>query len=125
MMLGILPKGNLVAIVLTMVVLALRMHLGSAMVSMLAFSVAGYSLDPITDRLGLMLLTNQHLAGLWSQFYQLPLAPWTSLNNTGVTGSLVFGLMPFVLTRDVQRRCTCNNSEACRLYLEPPRGLAW
>ena len=105
MMLGVLPKDNLVAMVVTLIVLSFRMHLGAAMMSMLAFSVSGYCLDPLTHPLGLMLLTNEHLERLWVQFYQLPFAPWTSLNNTVVMGSLVFGLLATVPTYWTCKRC--------------------
>jgi len=104
MMLGILPKGNLVALLLSMLLLSLRMHLGAAMVSMLVFSVVGYYLDPLTHRLGLLMLTNDLLAGSWARFYQLPLAPWTSLNNTVVAGSLLLGLTSVVPTYWLSKR---------------------
>ena len=104
MMLGILPKGNLVAVLLSVLLLAFRMHLGAAMVSMLVFSVVGYCLDPLTHRLGLLVLTNGYLNGLWVRLYQLPLAPWTSLNNTVVTGSLILGLATVGPTYWLSRR---------------------
>ena len=104
MMLGILPKGNLVALLLSVLFLALRMHLGAAMVSMLVFSVVGYYLDPLTHRMGLLVLTNNLLNGLWVRFYQLPLAPWTSLNNTVVTGSLMLGLTSMAPTYWLSKR---------------------
>ena len=52
----------------------------------------GVLLDPLSHRIGLGLLHLTWLRPVWTWLYNLPLAPWTSFNNTVVLGSLVLGL---------------------------------
>jgi uncharacterized protein (TIGR03546 family) len=92
MLLGLVPKGNLLAILLSLTIFASRANLGMAMVSALAFSILGPFCDPLTHRVGLALLTWNALEPTWSNLYNLPLVPWTAFNNTVVLGNLVLGI---------------------------------
>ncbi len=98
MMLGLLPKGNLLAICLSMAICASRVNIAVAMLSALAFSSTGMLADPLTDRLGLMLLKWDVLRPMWTSLYNLPLAPWTAFNNTVVLGSCLLGTLLFYPT---------------------------
>lgn len=91
MVLGMVPKGNLLAVALVMVILAFRVNVAVAMVSALAFSLIGPLTDPLTHRLGHWVLTRPALWPHWAQLYELPLAPWTRFNNTVVMGSILLG----------------------------------
>jgi uncharacterized protein (TIGR03546 family) len=93
MMIGLVPKGNLLAVVLSMVLLSTRANLAVGMLSALVFSVVGMFLDPLTDPLGLAVLNHEALRPTWLRLYRLPLAPWTSLNHGVVMGSLILGLV--------------------------------
>ena len=93
MMLGLLPKGNLLAICLSLAIGACRVNMAVAMLSALAFSCVGMLADPLTGRLGLMLLKWDALRPTWTTFYNLPLAPWTAFNNTVVLGSCLLGML--------------------------------
>ena len=92
MILGLLPKGNLLAVGISTVILATRVNLGTAMLAAAVFSFAGVFLDPFTHELGWSLLNAEALQPTWTFLYGLPLAPWTSFNNTVVLGSLMAGL---------------------------------
>ena len=91
-LLGILPKGNLVAVILTAVILATRANLGVGILTAVFFSFAAPVADPITHRIGLAVLTHDTLGPPWSRLFDWPLLPWTALNNTVVMGSLILGL---------------------------------
>ncbi|MCY2988473.1 MAG: TIGR03546 family protein [Planctomycetota bacterium] len=93
MMLGLLPKGNLLTICLSMTICACRVNIAVAMLSALAFSCVGMLADPLTNRLGLMLLQWDVLRPTWTSLYNLPLAPWTAFNNTVVLGSCLLGTL--------------------------------
>lgn len=95
MLLGLIPKGNLIAIAFTTLLFASRVHLGAAVLSSIGFSWVGLLLDPLADRLGGALLTWGPLQPLLAGLYELPLAPWTHFNNTVVFGSLILGLLAF------------------------------
>ena len=96
LMLGLMPKGNLLAFGLTAAILAVRVHVPTAMLTTVVVSLIGTVFDPLTHPLGLTLLTNQSLQPLWRFLYRQPFAPWTSMNNTVVLGSLCLGLLAFV-----------------------------
>ncbi|WP_141732835.1 hypothetical protein [Oligoflexus tunisiensis] len=59
------------------------------------------------DALGLMVLREPALKGLWTQMYNAPVLPWTRFNNSMVMGAtvLAFALMPvwIVLSLTIRR----------------------
>ena len=95
MLVGLVPKDNLTAAVLGMLLLSLRLNLAAGSLSTLLFMWIGMLSEPILDRVGYALLTLPSLEPYWSRLYQLPLVPWTGINNTLVLGSLVLGLALF------------------------------
>jgi uncharacterized protein (TIGR03546 family) len=95
MLVGLVPKGNLTAILLMGVLLASRVNLGTGMIGAVMFSWLAAALDPLSHRIGEALLTRESLQPMWTHLYRLPLAPWTALNNTVVLGSLLLGLWLF------------------------------
>lgn len=109
MLIGLVPKGNLTAAALTVVFLGTRVNLGTGLAGAVLFSWIGMLTDPLTHRIGAALLTQASLEPMWAWLYQLPLAPWTALNNTVVLGSLLLGLWLFYpvfrLTELIVRRC--------------------
>ena len=90
---GLIPKGNLIAIAMMMVLCASRINLGIGLLTVFAVSWAGVFVDPLTHRLGAWLLAHETLVPFWTRFYDMPIAPWTSFNNTVVLGSFVTGLL--------------------------------
>lgn len=99
---GLVPKGNLIAVGLMTVLYAANVNLAAGMMGAFLFSWAGLVLDPYTDRIGHWLLTHQSLTPHWTYLYNLPGMPWTAFNNTVVLGSLALGL---VLFYPVYRTC--------------------
>jgi uncharacterized protein (TIGR03546 family) len=89
---GLVPKGNLTAAILCLVVLAVRCNLAAAALATMVFSWLGMCLDPLTHRLGLALLTSPMLRPAWDWLYEQPLMPWMRLHNTVVLGNLLTGL---------------------------------
>lgn len=92
LVLGFVPKDNLLAVLLGMLLLALRFNLTLATTSAALFSGVAAMLDPVADALGRSVLTHPSFAPLWASLYELPLAPWTRFNNTIVMGSLLLAL---------------------------------
>jgi len=93
MVVGLVPKGNLTAIALMMFLCMLRVNLGIGMLSAFAFSWVGVWLDPISHRIGKELLSQTSLQIFWTELFDLPILPWTALNNTVVLGSFVLGMI--------------------------------
>ncbi|HUT90400.1 MAG TPA: TIGR03546 family protein [Thermoguttaceae bacterium] len=95
MLIGLVPKGNLTAVLLAVILLASRVNLGAGMIGAALFSWVGMLVDPLSHRIGQAFLTHESLQPTWAYLYDLPLAPWTALNNTVVLGSLLLGLWLF------------------------------
>lgn len=95
MVLGLLPKGNLLAVIAAVVFCAARINLGIGAASAVLFSAIAVWFDPITHVIGLKLLTTEWLQPAWTTLFNTPVIPWTRFNNTVVLGSLAMGLALF------------------------------
>jgi len=95
MMVGLLPKGNLTAAAISMFILATHANLAAAALSGTAFSWAGIWTDPLAHRIGSAILTEPAWQKTFARLYELPLVPWTALNNTVVLGSLILAIVLF------------------------------
>ncbi len=93
--LGLIPKGNLFAVVFLLLFFALNVNKGMALMSATFFTPLGYAVDALAHRIGLALLKAPALHGLWTALYDLPVVPLTRFNNTVVLGNLVLGLALF------------------------------
>lgn len=97
-LLGLVPKGNLLAVGLSCAFLSVRVHLATGAVVGLAATFLAGSLDTLFHNLGEAILTRPSFQALFAQLYELPFGPWTAFNNTIVCGSLVVGLVAFYPT---------------------------
>lgn len=86
---GIVPKGNLVSILLIGLLVSLRVNHGMAALAAVSFSFLTVWLDPWTHQLGSVLLGAERVQGFLGRIWNWPLMPWTELNNTIVMGSTV------------------------------------
>jgi uncharacterized protein (TIGR03546 family) len=113
-MIGLVPRGNLLAIVLAFVLAATRLNLGIAALGALLAALIGSQFDTVFDQLGWMILSRPELADVWTWMYSQPLLPWTSFNNSVVMGSFVTGLLLFLplhfCTRPLFNRYACTLS---------------
>jgi uncharacterized protein (TIGR03546 family) len=92
MMIGLIPKGNLIAVALMTLFCALRINVAAGTAAIFLFSWVGMLLDLVSHRLGHSLLTTAALQPVWTSLYNLNLVPWTAFNNTVVLGSTLIGL---------------------------------
>ena len=89
---GLIPKGNLVSLVLIGLLVSLRVNHGMAALSAVAVSFLAFRFDPWTHQLGSEVLQAPKTRELLQRFWDMPLVPWTDLNNTVVMGSTIIGL---------------------------------
>lgn len=94
-MIGLLPKGNLIAVGLTILLFAVRVNLGAGLSVIFIISCLSTYLDPLTHGLGVRLLSHPLLHRFLAQSYELPIVPWTALNNSVVIGALLLGIALF------------------------------
>ena len=92
MLLGLVPKENLTALVLGVLLFSIRVNLAAGLATAFAFSWIGMLLDPAAHRLGWQILSHGALQPAFAWCYELPLVPWSGLDNTVVVGQLVLGL---------------------------------
>lgn len=88
MIVGFMPKGNLIAISLFVAIFALRVNSSVAILSATIFSAIGASCDSFAHKLGANVLAIQSFEPCYASIYNLPLGPWLGFNNTVVMGSL-------------------------------------
>jgi uncharacterized protein (TIGR03546 family) len=92
MVIGLVPKGNLIALSLCVLLFSMRCNKGLGLAAAVAFSFVGAWTDPFAHRLGLAALSFEPLQAKCASIFHVPLGPWLGLNNTVVTGSLLIGL---------------------------------
>ncbi len=92
-LIGLVPKGNLLALTLGVVLAASRANLGVAAGTILVFSFLSPYFDGLSDAIGGWLLGQPSLQQMWTELYNTPLMPWTSFYNSIVLGSFVLGLL--------------------------------
>jgi len=97
LLLGIVPHGNLLAVSLVVVVLSLKLNHAMAALTAIgtSFLVAAY-VDPLAHRVGDTVLSHPEIQPLAMRAWEMPLMPWTDLNNTVVMGSFVIGVFALV-----------------------------
>jgi uncharacterized protein (TIGR03546 family) len=92
MVIGLVPKGNLIALSLCVLLFSMRCNKGLGLAAAVAFSFVGSWTDPFAHRLGLAALSFEPFQATYASIFKLPLGPWLGLNNTVVAGSLLMGL---------------------------------
>ena len=93
MIIGLTPTFSLHNIVVVFLILVIKVNLTAAILSMFAFDLIGFGVDPLSDWLGYAILTSTALRPLWIEAYNAVVIPFTRFNNTLVMGSLVISLI--------------------------------
>jgi len=91
-LLGVVPHGNLLAVILLVILLSLRVNHGIAALATVATTFIATRLDPYAHEIGRMVLTSDRVGPRMATIWQMPFVPWTDLNNTVVMGSTLIGL---------------------------------
>jgi uncharacterized protein (TIGR03546 family) len=92
MVIGLMPKGNLIVLSLCVLLFSLRVNAGLGLIAAVLFSCVAPLVGSFADRLGLAVLSADSLQASYAAVFKLPLGPWLGFHNTVVTGSLLIGL---------------------------------
>jgi uncharacterized protein (TIGR03546 family) len=122
LLLGLVPKGNLIAVALAVLLAAVRVNLAVAALTTFVVACLAPLSDPLTHRLGEWLLRLDALQEVWTWLYNQPLAPWTAFNNSVVLGSLATGLVLFYPAHRLSRTPIARGLPAVRRKLAAWRG---
>jgi uncharacterized protein (TIGR03546 family) len=118
MIIGLVPKGNLIAVSLCVLLFSLKANKGLALAAALVFSVLGTTADAFSHKLGIMILGNNALQGVYAAALSIPLGPWLGFHNTVVTGSLVIGFyIAYPVYWLVQMICVWGQVVRCRVLV--------
>jgi uncharacterized protein (TIGR03546 family) len=90
---GLVPKGNLLAIVLGTLLASTRVNLAIAALAIVLCSFAALACDSLFDQIGGYILAQPSLQSMWTEMANMPFMPWTNFNNTIVMGSFATGLV--------------------------------
>ncbi len=97
MVLGLTPFWNFHNAVILIVIILVKVNIGSAILGYVIFSGFAYLLDPVFHSLGYYLLTQVgFLQGLWNNLYNIPAIVFTNYNNTVVLGSFLSSIVLFI-----------------------------
>ena len=92
MVLGMVPKGNLIAITLAILLCALRVNKSAGLMSVALFSAVSPLFDSLTHKIGDKLLHQPALQDFYVWLYDQPLGPFIGFHNTVTIGSLMLAL---------------------------------
>lgn len=86
--LAFIPMLTLQYAFLFILLVMLNVSFGGGMIGLGLFLPVSFLLDPLFDALGrYLLITRADLAPLWTRLLEIPLAPYTELNNTVTLGA--------------------------------------
>ncbi len=90
---GLTPLANLFWLSYLVLLILFRFNIGAAMLSFGVVKLASFALDPVLDKLGVILLSSNGLVAIWTTFFHMPVVPFTRYNNSVVLGSVVFSIL--------------------------------
>lgn len=93
MIVGLIPKDSLLPYAIAFLVVLTPANLLSVLFSAIAFSFVSPLLDAGSHPIGMWVLNHEAVAPTWIWLYELPLVPWTRIENTVVVGSLILGVI--------------------------------
>lgn len=92
LLLGIVPHGNLLAAGILLFIMSVSVNHGMVAVTAVITTMLASRLDTQMHAVGNYLLMHPDLSPILASAWQLPVVPWTDINNTIVMGSLTVGL---------------------------------
>lgn len=95
MVLGFMPKANLIALSILVLLFSLRVNKGMGLAAACLFSLTQPLIDTVGHKLGLYVLSAPSMQSTYATIFSLPLGPWLEMNNTAVIGSFLLGLYAF------------------------------
>ncbi len=97
-MLGLIPKDNLVALSLIAALACLRVNQLVACGTAAAISLLSGWFSPTTNYVGCIVLDQPSIVGCITYLYRFPLLPWSCLENSLVLGGICVGLVTLLPT---------------------------
>ena len=93
--LGLVP-GFLMKCVIFVFIMFLSVNVGAAFILSGIFALVGLLTDPVSGKIGYMVLNAGFLVPFWTYLYNLPIVAFTKFNNTVVMGNIILSAILFV-----------------------------
>jgi uncharacterized protein (TIGR03546 family) len=94
---GLTPFSLILKLLFYIFLLIFNINRAATFLSIIIFSIIGHFIDPLSDKLGYLLLVKlEFLTPFWTTLYNTPLIPYTRFNNTLVLGSFVVSIIFFI-----------------------------
>jgi uncharacterized protein (TIGR03546 family) len=119
-MIGILPKANLVVALFVLLLFVMRCNLIGGLISILVATLCAPNFDGFLHAIGKSVLTFPWFQGIYRMLFSLPLIPWTGLDNTVVVGGTIIGILQFFPTYLLVRRLGENQLVSWQMTHEDP-----
>jgi uncharacterized protein (TIGR03546 family) len=125
MVVGLLPKGNLLAIGLAMFLCSLRVNVAAGLLGVGVFSYVGMFLDGFAHRVGSAALTWEPARESFASVYNAPLGPFLGFNNTVVLGQLLIGVYLLLPTYKASHAAAVRYQSRITAWLMSYRVIRW
>ncbi len=96
MLLGFMPKTNLLWYILFVLIFFLRIQRATLTLTLLVAALLTPLLDPYFDSVGYWVLTQESLIPTYIKLLNIPFVAFTKFNNTVVMGSLICSLCAYI-----------------------------
>ncbi|MDR3311850.1 MAG: TIGR03546 family protein, partial [Spirochaetaceae bacterium] len=95
LLLALVPRSNLLWVMLFSVTVFLRVNKGALFISLILLSFLVPFADVAIEGLGYLILSQPALVPFFTRLYETPFVPFTAFNNTMVAGGLTVGLLAY------------------------------
>ncbi len=96
LILGLIPKNNILFYIVTVFCLFIRINKGAFIIFTTIFSLLSHIVDPSLDAVGWWFLHLDFLKPTFAALLEVPFVGFTHFNNTIVAGAIVSGLVLYI-----------------------------
>ena len=96
LLLGLIPKNNIIFYIVTIFCLFIRINKGAFILFTAIFSMLSHLFDPTLDAIGWWFLHISFLEPVFANLLEVPFVGFTHFNNTIVAGAIVSGLILYI-----------------------------
>ena len=96
MFIGMSPGFVLQDLFFILLIFILKVNISSAFLAVVVFGVFTPLLDPLANKLGIMLLSAGSLTSFWTKMANMALIPFSKFNNSVVMGMLIISILLMV-----------------------------
>jgi len=93
---GLTPVFSAHNLIIVLIALLFRIHLGTFILASFGFSLVGLAFEPLLERFGYFLLTNDAMTSFWTALYNTQLGRLSLFNYSTQLGGLCISLVAFV-----------------------------